>query len=860
MPDKEKRITLLCAFILPMLLGAAAFSSIGIFPFGEKALLIADMDSEYIDYLAQMNEAVRASGSLLRSWNMGMGLNMLGLIAFYTASPLNLLVLLLPLSIITEAVFAVTLLKFGLCGLFFAMFAREVFPAAGREFHVMFAAAYALCAYNIAYSSNIMWLDGAAFLPLVLLGVERILRGGRYGLFLFGLVYVFFTSYYIGYMIGVFSFLYFTASYFARHNSFKRYLDMLWRFAGTAVLAAGCLAFLLLPAFLNLKDGQSDMWNLPFRPELRYTGVRLSAKLLPGTYDSLTDAGLPHIYCTVAAALFLVLFFCIKAVPLREKLVFGGLIGFMLISFSSEFLDLAWHAFEDPTWYPARYSFVFSFLILRLALRCVSLREQITRYEILGALLLLSVLFVEIGINRFYFARMWPVLAGIALATAYALIMIFGKRKSGKSRQGRIYAALLVFFVCIESFGNASVMARGMDWQFGYANRAEYRDFMSRYGAAVDGMKQLDTGVYRAELVGMRTANSAMALGYNGISHYSTTTDQSLNAFLQQLGYIHGTENELRFSRSTPLTNGLLGIRYVISPQDMGSGYILRGTSGDLGVYENTAAFPLAFWSPPLAADYEPDTENGPFVLQNGLARALTGVNSPAFIGLPAAEELNNTERTVWDGHTVYERLVRGKPASVGFAVENPSRDEAYAYFPVYTNLFADADVYVNDVFAQSDFGYRSNTIIPLGGAEADAVRIELDYWGLDITGAYFARLDLNAAQNAAAKASENAMQFTTFLDTRVEGTIFAPEDGVFATTFPYDDGWTLEIDGRRVEPERLAGVFLSASLAKGEHAVSMRYAPAGFRAGMAVSTATWVAVALWYLRRKFNSRGGSRT
>lgn len=841
---------LLCAFLLPALLMVLAYATAGIYPFGEKSLLIADMHNEYIDYLAQLNESVRQSGSFMRAWNMGLGLNMLGLIAFYTASPFNLLVLLLPLHFITEAVFAVTALKIGLGGLLFCIYARYVFPGAGRVFHVLFSVAYALMAYNIAYSSNMMWLDGTAFLPLVLLGAEKILRENKYGVFIASLVYVFFTSYYIGYMVGLFSFLYFTAVYFVNADSWRGYLKKISRFMGGALIAACCCAFLLIPAFLNLKNGQTELWNIPFSPELRYTGARLAAKLLPGAYDSLTDSGLPHIYCSVLAVFLLILFFITKAVKTREKFIFGLLLGFLSLCFSCGFLDLAWHAFEDPTWFPARYSFVFSFLVLHLALRCAGVFEKIGRRELAFAAGVLLLLLIEIGINRFWFAGLWQLAAGLFLLLLYLLLFAALQKKSA-----RIVTAVLLLLVSMECFGNASAMIHGMDRQFGYKNRAEYRDFMDAYGAGVEAVKALDPGVYRMETVGQRGPNGGMALGYNGISHYSTTTDQALNIFLRKLGYNKGTVNELRFAPSTPATNGLLGIRYILSPRMLGEGYAYAGTSGKLLFLQNEAAWPLAFWAPESALSFLPEEQN-PFALQNGYIRAALGEKAAAVFLPVAAGEARpvNAEAAVFPDRIEFTRQIRDQDAFIDYVIENPDEREVFAYFPVYNEKYSLSEVYVNGVLLQKDFFYRNNTVLALGKQPLIELKIVMGGDRLRIQNAYFAALDIDAARRCAIIANERQMEFTAFLDTRVEGTVTAPESGALATTFPYDAGWRVFVDGKRVKPIRFTEVFMAIPLEQGEHEIRMKYASPGFLPGFAVSAITLAGLFIRYLRHRNNT------
>ena len=63
----------------------------------------------------------------LYTWDSGMGTNFLSIFAYYAASPLNLLTVLVPESILREAVTVVLLLKIGCAGLFLRCFSVEHF-------------------------------------------------------------------------------------------------------------------------------------------------------------------------------------------------------------------------------------------------------------------------------------------------------------------------------------------------------------------------------------------------------------------------------------------------------------------------------------------------------------------------------------------------------------------------------------------------------------------------------------------------------------------------------------------------------------------------------------------------------------
>ncbi|MRR11352.1 hypothetical protein EG835_02450 [bacterium] len=53
------------------------------------------------------------------------------------------------------------------------------------------------------------------------------------------------------------------------------------------------------------------------------------------------------------------------------------------------------------------------------------------------------------------------------------------------------------------------------------------------------------------------------------------------------------------------------------------------------------------------------------------------------------------------------------------------------------------------------------------------------------------------------------------------------------ATSQPAIPGWSVEVDGHRVQPVRVDAAFLGVVLAPGEHRVTVRYLPWTFRAGL---------------------------
>ena len=94
--------------------------------------------------------------------------------------------------------------------------------------------------YSVAYAQNVLWLDAVILLPLACAGIDRLLAGkGAVG-FALALATAIFTNFYMGYMLCVFSVLYFAAGLAARspRPGRKAVFSAFGRFAAAGATAA----------------------------------------------------------------------------------------------------------------------------------------------------------------------------------------------------------------------------------------------------------------------------------------------------------------------------------------------------------------------------------------------------------------------------------------------------------------------------------------------------------------------------------------------------------------------------------------------------------------------------------------------
>ena len=94
-------------------------------PFGGRSIISMDGFSQYYPMLMNMTEAVK-NGELFYSFSGALGFNLWAQNAYYTNSPLWLLVYLVPHSFQAVFIDFIVILKFALAGLFFALFLRRL--------------------------------------------------------------------------------------------------------------------------------------------------------------------------------------------------------------------------------------------------------------------------------------------------------------------------------------------------------------------------------------------------------------------------------------------------------------------------------------------------------------------------------------------------------------------------------------------------------------------------------------------------------------------------------------------------------------------------------------------------------------
>ncbi|MBQ8063657.1 MAG: YfhO family protein, partial [Clostridia bacterium] len=189
-------------------------------PFGDVTILRMDLYHQYGPLLAELYDRITHGGSLAYSWQTGGGGNFLGNFFNYLSSPISILViLLLGHKNMPVAIGVIIMLKAAFSAAFFTYYLKKS-PQFRKHNPITagFGLLYAFSGYFVAYYWNVMWLDGMMLLPLIILGLEKIVDEKKPWLYVASFAVLLVASYYMAYMTAIFMVLYFLAYWFGKHK------------------------------------------------------------------------------------------------------------------------------------------------------------------------------------------------------------------------------------------------------------------------------------------------------------------------------------------------------------------------------------------------------------------------------------------------------------------------------------------------------------------------------------------------------------------------------------------------------------------------------------------------------------------
>ena len=490
------------SFVLPLIGTFIGFGLKEIAPFGERTLCSMDGFSQYYPMLENMADAIK-DGELFYSFNGALGFNLWAQSAYYTNSPLWLIVYFLPHASQLVAINLLVALRFALTSLFFyiRLFMNHK-NAGGRHLVISFPAislCYGLSGYTLAFCNQLMWADVVMLLPLVILGVERLHGKKGAALYVTALFLSMWSCFYLSFMVCIFLCLYFLFLSLKDWQGIKAFLKKAVKFGGFSLLSACLAAVVLIPVYKALSLTLASELGFEGHLYFKYTVADMLRRLLFFQEPSL-EYDAPNLYMGVTCVLILIGGIFVKGIRWEKKILAGSFVAFMLVTMSLNLGEYVWHGLHYPNQLPGRQSFLFIFLCLSFAAEII-IRVPLKRYLI----------------------------------------------------------AATGFVICLEITLNAACQLGYNVWASKASSIRQYDNTMSVFSV----LDRTDDFV-RVDWADVKKNNYPQQYSYKGVTYYSSTMTADAYNFFQQMGLPRYAKNVSVYYGQSAITNSLFGLQYVM--------------------------------------------------------------------------------------------------------------------------------------------------------------------------------------------------------------------------------------------------------------------------------------------------------
>lgn len=798
-----------------------------------------DCYEQYLPFFGAYHDVLTEGKSIFYSLSGAMGYDFFAMFAYYLASPLNLIVLLFPKEYIIYVVNALIIIKVALAGGGFAAFIKGRFPKSKSGKIVLFSTIYAISGYTIGYMWNVMWLDSLALFPLVIMGLDMLMRNKKPNWYIYTLCLslTIICCYMMGYMICIFIFLYFFTYKF---DGIKDFFIKLLRIGFSSILAVCLSAIIIIPAYEAI---QSSIVSTEVMPKWEFYGsfVNSFKTLLIGYPPHGVSFVQEHanLFITVFGLLMTAVYFVAGKIKVQDKIKNAVLLLIMIIGFNLKPVNYLWHGMHEQNGIPNRFSFMVIFVLLTMGFSVSSLtrkdsskRTLFIGWGILSTLLtIMAILDNSIIVN---------VILTVFLALAYVLMLGFLK---GKNRLNtiRVIALLeILITLCIGLFCSTGVVSGDYgkyvkdfdninatkesgfyrekidsvvnDKEFYYENEMCYMSFEDFNFSTIREFMDVTKNMGHASII-----NEGTYYGINSMGMFYSFHHYNLSELYNKTGGAGGPNNSVYYGDNV-FMDMILGVKYyyVTSTKCNTPSYTYIRNQGDVEIYENKYALSVGFVVPETFLNAE--LTYNPFTSMNNMSRSITGEECfyhNSFIYLGTDEKgvssygykvLVNGELLIQPDNGLIEKIVISVDDEVRYTGSCPEVIVSAG------EVTKGQDVVVEAWYSKDYYTDPTTTMI------------------------YSATFKNLPFERLYKKLSKEQMTVVEYSEDYLVGEIELSKPSKVLVTIPNAKGYTITVDGKEAEYELYQNIFYVFDMTEGKHEIVFRYETPGFRKGLMIS------------------------
>ena len=826
----KKYLPEILTFIVPILIMLISCIVNKTYPFGKEILPKYDGYYQYAGFTSYYKNVLLGNESLFYSFKGLLGYNFYATSIYYMFNPTNLLCIFSTSKNILEYYTFIILLRIGLSGFTMCKYLKYKFKNQSNLRYIIFSISYALMAYNVCYFFNYMYFDTVVLFPIVILGLDKLIYERKNRLYIISLTLSIISNFYIGYMVCIFSLLYFIYNIVI----YKLDKNIIKDFIISSLLSGFMCMIIIIPEASELLKGKALLYASSKTEYFKFNMnfLNIFYKFLPGStsnYD--LEYGMVNIYVSLFVIILVIKYFFNKKISKKERITTLIFILFFLLSISFNLLDFAWQLFQKPIWYPNRYIFTFSFFLITIAMKEITnityktnIKENLIIIISFILLTLYSIISLKIHNDNL---KIISYILGIILILQYTFFL---NNKNAK------YLLVMLFFIEVTTNAIFTLKIMGKT-----TTMTQYKTNEEINEKAVKHIKEIenkDNNFYRMELSTSTVHNSPSLLNYNGINHFNSVKNAKTLNFLNKFNYQVTDDTSVEFNNYNPYLTSLLGIKYINGSKD--EMYYENVYNENPYMYLNKDALSLGY----MIYNKKFKESNSSYQNTENLINSMLNTDIKRY---KVIDSFNGKDTEIKEIDN--KKYVISK-TSIKIEMEDKASNSMFLIPSRNISFVANYSIFINDEEIKDAVIKQSPIFINKGDTYKIIIKSNLSKTELNSLKWY--QIDYDKYIETINELKKNEFNITKYnKDNHIEGNIDVNNDkNVLLLTIPYDKGWNIYVDDNKVNYDICFDSFICLDLDKGKHNIKMNYVPSGFIVGLIISSLAFI-VTIIYIRKK---------
>ena len=854
MKNLKKYNYLFYTFLISFIIVTVIYKLQDIAPLGKNSMLTVDFFHQYGPMLAEFFDRLHSGESLIYSFNLGLGIPFYRNFFNYMSSPLNIIIFLFNRNNLIMSYSIIIGLRAALSATTMAYFLKNKLKITNYT-NIGLSILYAFSAYFTAYYWNIMWLDGLIFLPLIILGIENIINKNNGILYTISLTIMLYSNYFIGYMICIFSVIYFISYLMIKTTKFniKKILKTCFKFCICSLIAGCLVAWALIPMYDALTSTNATTGSMPTDQYYAFSIPNFLFNMLTGVQPTVFASDIsncPNVSCGILGFALFILFLLTNKISIKRKIIYSLILILLLSSFYFGPLDYIWHAFHVPNDLPYRYSFIFTFIIILCNGYALKHIEKTDYYKVLityllAILLITLVLYTEYDNISNKMIRINYILITIYFLT-YNLYKFYPKFK----KLAIVIFTTTIAIECIISINSNWNILQYID-DFYY----DYKDI----NTSIKTIKEKDKDkFYRTEKNYILTFNDGAWYDYYGQTTFSSMTYNSLAELNNNLGQPGNYINSFYYKQNTPVYDLMYDIKYTIGYNNDNKRYLHVLNENGTNTYKFKYTTSLMFGVNEDILNWNYNYTN-PLEYQNDFIYKATNIDSIFY-------KLNykNSEILETSNNETIIKFTYNNPNDNIYIYENNYEINYIIikntlYYKNSENIY-NLPLNLNDLIY--DYKEYNEQHIINENINEEVFDIYISYKNYYDEHPNIYSIDNDKFVKAYNYLNKNKVEITSFKEHYIEGKINTSTDQIIYTSIPYDKGWNVYVNGKQTTTFKISDSLLGFKIPKGNNIIELKYIPNNIDVGLSITLITIIYSTTYLLikRKKLLKQHNNKT